>query len=272
MAEEMVNQSSSETENDDVFDTMFADDSTDDSTEENTEENTEETEETNEDENQDTQSEEAKDFLNIRYNGEDKALTQDEAIMLAQKGMNYDKVKGKLDALENGALKSISAIAERAGMTIDEYAERLNDFQEQSEITQIANEYQKKHPDVDDDAAHEYANAVYQNKRDAKARQDAESQAKRQEQENAYFRDQVQALYNYNPDIDIEHLDTEVIDDINGGMSPMEAYLRWENKSLRTKATNNAVNSKNKKNANSGLNSNNSSVGGDPFLEGLLGK
>ena len=173
MAEEMVNQSSSETENDDVFETMFADDSTDDSTEENTEE----TEETHEDENQDTQSEEAKDFLNIRYNGEDKALTQDEAIMLAQKGMNYDKVKGKLDALENGALKSISAIAERAGMTIDEYAERLNDFQEQSEITQIANEYQKKHPDVDDDAAHEYANAVYQNKRDAKARQDAESQA-----------------------------------------------------------------------------------------------
>ena len=52
----------------------------------------------------------------------------------------------------------------------------------------------------------------------------------------------------------------------------MEAYLRWENKSLRTKATNNAINSKNKKNANSGLNSNNSSVGGDPFLEGLLGK
>ena len=46
MAEEMVNQSSSETENDDVFETMFADDSTDDSTEENTEENTEETEET----------------------------------------------------------------------------------------------------------------------------------------------------------------------------------------------------------------------------------
>ena len=142
MAEEMVNQSSSETTNDDVFETMFADDSTDDSTEENTEE----TEETHEDENQDTQSEEATDFLNIRYNGEDKALTQDEAIMLAQKGMNYDKVKGKLDALENGALKSISAIAERAGMTIDEYAERLNDFQEQSEITQIANEYQKKHP------------------------------------------------------------------------------------------------------------------------------
>ena len=148
----MVNQSSSETENDDVFETMFADDSTDDSTDENTEENTEETEETHEDEADSTQSEEAKDFLNIRYNGEDKALTQDEAIMLAQKGMNYDKIKGKLDALENGALKSISAIAERAGMTIDEYAERLNDFQEQSEITQIANEYQKKHPDVDDDA------------------------------------------------------------------------------------------------------------------------
>ena len=151
----MVNQSSSETANDDVFETMFSEDSTDDSTDENTEENTEEAEETHEDENQDTQSEEAKDFLNIRYNGEDKALTQDEAIMLAQKGMNYDKVKGKLDALENGALKSISAIAERAGMTIDEYAERLNDFQEQSEITQIANEYQKKHPDVDDDAAHD---------------------------------------------------------------------------------------------------------------------
>ena len=258
----MINQSSSESESSDSLENMFVESS-------DNEGETSDTEETNTKTDENTQ--EKDNFLNIRYNGEDKSLNHDQAVMLAQKGMNYDKVKGRLDELENGALRSISQIAQRAGLTIDEYAQRLNDFQEQSEITQIANEYQQKHPDVDDDAAQEYANAVYQNKREAQNRKNAEEQKQKEAQTDAYFRDQVQQLYNYNPDIDIEHLDVEVIDDINAGMSPMEAYLRWENKSLRTKATNNAVNAKNKKNANS-LKANSSSASGDPFLEGLLGK
>lgn len=259
----MINQSSSESENADSLENMFVDSS-------DNEDETSDTTNNETDENQEVSSEEES-FLNIRYNGEDKSLNHDQAVMLAQKGMNYDKVKGRLDELENGALRSISQIAERAGLTIDEYAQRLNDFQEQSEITRIANEYQAKHPDVDDEAAQEYANAVYQNQRAEQNRKNAEVQKQKEAQTDAYFRDQVEQLYNYNPDIDIEHLDNEVIDDINAGMSPMEAYLRWENKSLRNKATNNAVNAKNKKNANS-LKANSATTSGDPFLEGLLGK
>lgn len=260
MAEEMINQSTSETEETGSLDNMFVDESDTSETEETTEESS----------NEQSEQEEAQDFLNIRYNGEDKSLTHDQAVMLAQKGMNYDKVKGNYDALSQ-QIGGIRTIAERAGMTLDEYVQRLNDFQEQSEITEIANEYQQKHPDVDDEAAAEYANAVYQNKREAQAKKNAQDAKNREKQENEYYRHQVEQLFNYNPNIEIDKLDVEVIDDINAGLSPLEAYLRWENKSLKNKVTNNAINSKNKKNANS-LNANSSSAGGDPFLEGLLGK
>lgn len=261
MAEEMINQSTSETEETGSLDNMFVDDSDSSETEDSTEETSN---------NEQSEQKEAQDFLNIRYNGEDKSLTHDQAVMLAQKGMNYDKVKGNYDALSQ-QVGGIKTIAERAGMSLEEYVQRLNDFQEQSEITQIANEYQQKHPDVDDDAAAEYANAVYQNKREAQAKKNAQDAQAREKQENDYYRHQVEQLFNYNPNIEIDKLDVEVIDDINAGLSPLEAYLRWENKSLKNKATNNAINSKNKKNANS-LNANSSSAGGDPFLEGLLGK
>ena len=260
MAEEMINQSTSETEETGSLDNMFVDES-------DTSETEEATDETN---NEQSEQEEAQDFLSIRYNGEDKALTHDQAVMLAQKGMNYDKVKGNYDSL-NQKFAALNSIANRAGMTADEYLNRLNDFQEQSEITEIANEYQQKHPDVDDEAAAEYANAVYQNKREAQAKKNEQDAKNREKQENDYYRHQVEQLFNYNPNIEIDKLDVEVIDDINAGLSPLEAYLRWENKSLKNKATNNAINSKNKKNANS-LNANSSSAGGDPFLEGLLGK
>lgn len=262
MADEMINQSTSETEETGGLENMFVDDSETSETEETTEETSN---------NENSENEEANDFLSIRYNGNDMTLTQEQAVMLAQKGMNYDKVKGKLDSLENGTLRSISQVAERAGLTLDEYAQRLNDFQEQSEIQQIANEYQQKHPDVDDDAASEYANAVYQNKREAQAKKNAEDAQKREQQTDDYYRHEVERLYDYNPNIEIDKLDVEVIDDINAGLSPLEAYLRWENKALKNKATNSAVNAKNKKNANS-LNANSASTGGDPFLEGLLGK
>ena len=35
-------------------------------------------------------------FMTIKYNGEDKPLSQEEAITMAQTGMNYDKVFGEL--------------------------------------------------------------------------------------------------------------------------------------------------------------------------------
>lgn len=270
----MTNQSTSEASTEDFFETMFSDDSDTDTDESSKNEATEETTESENEEAEETQEEvEAEPFVNVRYNGADKGLTQEETVMYAQKGMNYDKVKGQLDSYRNSpALKAISEIAAKSGMTIDQYAERLREFSDQQDIARIAKEYQSKHPDVDDDAATEYANAVLQNKKDKEARDAQQRQVQAEQAETQTLRDQVQKLWDINPDIDIEHLDTEVIDDINAGIPLVEAYLRWENKTLKTRAVNDKVNAKNKQTTNTGISSNNSPVHDDPFLQGLFGK
>lgn len=261
----MTNQSTSEAESGSL-ENIFSE--TEDT--ETTDETSEDSEQAEETENSEEENSESA-FMNIRYNGADQALTQEQAVMLAQKGMNYDKIKGKLDAVE-AQYKPIADIARKYGITPEQYVQRVGQFQEQSEIQSIAKEYQSKHPDVDDSAAKEYAEAVYKNKREEDARKAQEQERAKIAQEDQYFRDQVTQLFNYNPNIEIDKLDVSVIDDINAGIPPMEAYLKWEAKQLKTQLANKNTNAKNKANANGGLDSNNANQHSDPFLEGLLGK
>lgn len=46
--------------------------------------------------------------LEVRYNGEDRTLTHEEAVAFAQKGMNYDHIKEQLDKLKNAPENDIS--------------------------------------------------------------------------------------------------------------------------------------------------------------------
>lgn len=46
--------------------------------------------------------------LQVKYNGESKMLSREEAVTLAQKGMNYDHVKQQLDQLKNAPENDIS--------------------------------------------------------------------------------------------------------------------------------------------------------------------
>lgn len=52
-------------------------------------------------------------FLTVRYNHEDKPLTQAEAITLAQKGMHYDTLHGKLDYLASLQRVDVNTFVER---------------------------------------------------------------------------------------------------------------------------------------------------------------
>lgn len=52
-------------------------------------------------------------FMTVRYNHEDKPLTQAEAITLAQKGMHYDTLHGKLDYLASLQGVDVNTFVER---------------------------------------------------------------------------------------------------------------------------------------------------------------
>jgi hypothetical protein len=72
-------------------------------------------------------------FMTVRYNKEDKPLSKEEAVVYAQKGMNYDKLSERLKELsarlngyEKGSQTSLAADSEEAKQALIDY--QLEDF------------------------------------------------------------------------------------------------------------------------------------------------
>jgi len=257
MSEEMTNQSI----DDDSFEIEEANESYEPEEEEvESAESTEPTTETDDFE------------LDIRYNGQNQKLTREEATTLAQKGMNYDKIYNQLQsALNNPVLKVIEDNARKAGLSVEDYTNRMAQFQDTMSINQIASNFKKENPDVSDAVANQYAREVYKNQQAEQARRDADKAKADADAENNRLYAEVQAFNQRFPDVDIEHLPNDVIDDINAGVPLMEAYLLYENQQLRNRVANNETNAKNKANAVGKVSANVSDDGVDPFVQGLLG-
>jgi hypothetical protein len=216
---------------------------------------------------------EADDFsLDIRYNGQNQTLNREQATTLAQKGMNYDKINEKLQqALNNPVLKIVENNAKKAGLSVEEYANRMAQFQDSLNIQQIAREFKNQNPDVSDAVATQYASEVYKNRQAESAKQEAEKARQTAQAEQDALISEVKAFQERFPDVDIESLPNEVIDDINLGTPLMEAYLTYENQQLRNRLANTQTNARNRNNSVGKVSDNTgSATGTDPFIQGLL--
>lgn len=257
--DEMTNQSP--VTEDDSFELEEVNESPDEETvEEPASEETEPTQETDDN------------FLQIRYNGQDQFLTREQATTLAQKGMNYDKISQKLqEALDNPTLKVIESNAKKANMSVSDYVNRMAQFQDTLNIQQIANDFKAQNPDVSDAVAKQYANEVYKNQLAQMAKEQADREAQASQAEQDALVKEVKAFQSRFPDVDIQNLPNEVVDDINDGTPLMEAWLSYENRQLRNRLTNSNTNAKNKAQAVGNVAENTSAnTGTDPFLQGLL--
>ena len=89
-----------------------------------------------------TQTAEAEDEgVEITYLGEKRKLTKDELINLAQKGMNYDHINEQLTGYKgNKLLRAAQESAKNAGLSDDEFAEKLLGQINDREIQKIAKE------------------------------------------------------------------------------------------------------------------------------------
>lgn len=75
--------------------------------------------------------EETTPFLQVKYNKEEVALSKEEAATLAQKGMNYDKVKQAKEELEqkfnnDPSRQYVNTLAEEYGVDPEKVLEKLN--------------------------------------------------------------------------------------------------------------------------------------------------
>ncbi len=65
--------------------------------------------------------------ITVKYNGEERQISLEEAVVLAQKGMNYDHVVAERDSKYKRELDVLERYAAMSGMSRDEYVRRLEE-------------------------------------------------------------------------------------------------------------------------------------------------
>ena len=205
-------------------------------------------------------------FLTIRYNKADKKLSREEAVELAQKGMNYDHIQQELQSYRDGPIgRAIKAYADAAGMSVERYAEMMMQQQEAAAEKKAIEELQEQYPDAPDDLLRDYAKLKLEG---TKAKAVSAEEAKRQK---AW----ADALAEY-PDIKADAIPQDVHDAVANGASPLDALRQHELTSLRAQVAElqSAMKKKEKQDDNRARSIGSAagvSVGGEPEDEFLAG-
>lgn len=216
------------------------------------------------------QAETPEPFLNIRYNKEDLALSREEAIELAQKGKNYDKVLGNYNDLNS----KVERLAKMNGMDVASYLNKLDETQQKFEIDKEVRELKKQYPGSDEKLLEELARrSVSERSQQMAMKEDAPAQG---DQSLKDIERQAQALEKYYPGVDIAKLDDEVLDYMADGLSMLEAYSLWKGRQAAAQAEEMAkresILKRNEENRKKSYGSTDTtgSVNVDDFLKGFL--
>lgn len=227
----------------------------------------------------------AENILDIVYNGQAMSLNRQQAIEMAQKGMNYDKLQQRLQAAENSPERQmIARLAQQSGMDVNSFMQSLeqqlseyqvntraeqllsDSYMDRDTAMRLARSEIEKEALQNEKAAQERAQQEYLNKQQAQA---MENQRKRDT-----FTKEIQELVNTYPDFQskyptIESMPKVMQDAIRNGESIKSAYQQVIIDELRSE---NAAYKQNQKNA---MTSTGSATGTgatnakDPFLSAL---
>lgn len=188
----------------------------------------------------------------LRYKGQEEQYTREQLLELAQKGRDYDGLREDRDRLRDHhpALELIDRYAARNNMTREQYLEFAQRRADEDEAAPVVRQLMEA--GTPEAVARELALRRLQETRGQARRQQEQqaAQTREEQQRNAEAEKQAgyRALVDYANQygIDLSKLPQEVLRDINAGMKPLEAYLRYENASLRLERSQREQNEKNK--------------------------
>ena len=237
-----------ETTPDDTNEDATAEETTEEVTEETTEEATEAKEE------QDSPK------VKVKYNGEEKEITLDEAVVLAQKGMNYDHVLGE----KNAVYDILGDFAKASGMELKDYLNFLNEQRKTIAVekarTELTGKYKEAPPELLDELAQAKARELeYQ----TKEQQIKAEQQKAEEQKQAWVK-----LFNAFPDVKPDAIPSDVYEAVKKGTSPLEAYQAHLLTELQKELAQTKQKQKNKETSVGSVKSTGATEK-DPFLDGF---
>ena len=170
----------------------------------------------------------------LKYLGEEKSVSREEAVALAQKGMDYDRIRTERDELRqyrqeaDPALGLVKGYAERNGMSVPDYIDycrkqelMAQGVNEQTAAAQVAVEKQQLQLQAQ--------NA----EREAQRQREAEQQRQAQEREEARKRDIASFLETF-PEVKADSIPREVWEMVSKGQPLVSAYTLYQNRQLQT--------------------------------------
>lgn len=206
--------------------------------------------------------------LDIKFNGEERILGKDEARILAQKGMNYDRFYEPLERL-----------ARANNMSVGDYMKQLESTQSQYELEQEMENLRNdpKYENVSDEVLEEIAQSRVKDFNNQKDQYYAEQTQQQNDLEQQRVQREVDMFLEEYPefkDKDPNTLDPKVYDFVRQGYTLLEAYNKFQRlntakSQAESKAKVNELNEANKKKALG----NTTNAGGsqeDAFLSGFL--
>ncbi|MBP3342304.1 MAG: hypothetical protein J6K99_07240 [Peptococcaceae bacterium] len=274
---------------------LFADDDTEEFAEQTSDADTDVTSQQTEPQGQEqqkgTEDNSAHTMLNIVYNGQPMQLTEEQAVQLAQKGMNYDrKMESLRKEYEARAANSperlmLAQLAQQAGLPYDQFLNQFQNQMRQSTI-QVRAEQLAQSGAMDMNTAmmlarSEIEKEELQNQRNAEEmkrqqfKQQFEQRQMAEAQRKERFAREVGELVKENPDFQktyptVESMPKVMQDAILNGGSIKAAYQQVVIEQLRTENAaykQNQINKEQSPGSASGSRPNTS----DAFLSGLFG-
>lgn len=208
-----------ETEEQDLFLDGLEDDNT--SIEESEEKTTDEAAD-EEQTDEPTKSEEKPDVFSITVNGEKMELTNEELIAAAQKGMDYDRVKGELERYRS----ELGEAAKKSGMTVQDFIKSALDGFNAAQKEELRQSYIDK--GYDEDTAELLAQKDLQLKAKEKAEEEQRAEEEQAKTEESKRKQDIERFLKANPNVNADEIPDEVWADVNQGYTLTESYLRYK--------------------------------------------
>lgn len=216
---------------------------------------------------------ENKPILAVKYDGVEKQLTEAEARELAQKGMNYDRIKQRYDELANSEeLTLLDQLAKEAGVSNrTEFVKTLAQYSQHNAVNQYVEQLKQQHPDTDESVLRELAETKLRQQQKEREEQRLTTQQQAEKQQKEAFAAQYNAFITEYPNVDTAKLPDEVIQSMAAGETMLSAYRGYELKQLRAEKAAAEANQKNKNKALGSVKDGNlGDEKPDPILEGFL--
>ena len=184
----------------------------------------------------DTQEDVSAFKLPVKFYGEHRELTLEEATEYAQKGMNYEKLKSELDGYEANkpVFDKLTYLSQKHGKSIDEIINGLMTADEQM----LRREITEKYGDLPDEVVSrllEQEKNKAQNTYSDYVNQQKQQQAEAEKQEHVRIAKEFLELQKEFPELEnINKVpDSVIIDAVENKRNLIDAYLRYANKESR---------------------------------------